>query len=98
MTGSALQRVFFASLAVLSANGIVGAKRKALRRARKQLACALCHVAQAAERPLSSCGRSINQDSEPIRLGWTAGVDALLQGRERIAAFKGEFRHEGMGQ
>jgi hypothetical protein len=28
----------------------------------------------------------------------TAGVDALLQGRERIAAFKGKLGHKGMGQ
>jgi hypothetical protein len=31
MTGGTLQRVVFASFAVLGANGIIGAKRKALR-------------------------------------------------------------------
>jgi hypothetical protein len=35
VTGGALQRIFFASLAVLGADGIIRAKREALRRSRK---------------------------------------------------------------
>ena len=97
MTGSTLQRIIVAAIAVLGADGVVGAKRKASCCARQQFACALRHIAQAAECSLPACSRGINQDSEAIRLRGTTGVDTLLQRRERIAAFKGELRHEGMG-
>ena len=90
VTGGALQGVVFIPVAMLGAYGVVRAECESLGRAIKQLAGALRHAAQPAERSLASRGGSIDQDAKSIGLHGAAGVNALLQLRRADSRIPGQ--------
>ncbi len=88
MTGGAMQRpvIVVAIWAVFGAYRIVRTEAQFSHRGSEENWDALGHAAKAAERPLSTGRRRVDQDAEAVGLLRPARVDALLEGRERITA------------